>query len=164
MVSCEPPRGHRERGGRVPEQGCRSEKSRQRSPLPCLMLESRSGQGGQTRVSQSLCDSTVDVKQAERSPTCWALAIFFLAYIWGVVKKTTVCGFGRREGVPKRLGAQPPSGPSPHLVPQGQQLLGSRVPARRLCLHPVPLTRGQLVGILIKFFGDGFFCSLYFLK
>ena len=155
------PRGER---GTSPEQGRLSEKSRQQSPLPCRLLESRSGQGGQTRVPQSLCDSTEDLKQEEHSPPCWASAVFFLAYISGVVKKKTVCGFGRREGIPKKLGAQPRSGPSPHLVPQGQQPLGSRAPARRLCLHPVPLTRGQLIGILVKFFSDGFFCSLYFLK
>lgn len=37
----------------------------------------------------------------------------------------------------------------------------------RLCcfsLHLVPLMPGQLVGILIKFLSDGFFCSPYFLK
>lgn len=50
-------------------------------------------------------------------------------------------------------------------VPQGQQLVGSCTASASMAFTLlVPLMWCRLVRILVTFLGDGFFCSLYFLK
>ena len=102
---------------------------------------------------------------------------FFLAFIWGVllrVRNAALCPHeyyslrvweelenSLRGTVPwASAGAASPACGSTRSAAPGKRRL-------RLCrfsLHLVPLMPGQLVRILIKFLGDGFFCSLYFLK
>lgn len=105
---------------------------------------------------------TVDVKQEGHSPLCWDLAIFFLACTWGMVKNETVCGLGGdREflrGSALSLGrAVTVPGPARSAAP-GKP--GAGPPP---LLSPSALDAGRLVGILVKFLGNGFLCCLYFL-